>query len=68
MTCIRCAGPLCSQIQKDRGLCGACLTGSSLSALVALAASHPADSEGLPKTWPSDTAWKLDTFGDGAIQ
>ena len=49
-----------------------CLTGASLSALVGLAASHPpfqppvyfgrADFEGLPAKWPSDTAWKRDTF------
>ena len=62
MTCSRCSSPLLNQLQFDRGLCAMCLTGSSLSALVALAASHPADCEGLPKTWPSDTAWKLDTF------
>ncbi len=27
-----------------------------------------ADFEGLPRTWPSDTAWKSDVFGDGEIQ
>jgi len=58
--------------------CSECRPASSLSALVGIVAAnqperpafqppiyfgHPrADFEGLPAKWPSDTAWKRDTF------
>lgn len=40
MTCSRCSAAIVTPEQAERGLCGNCLTGASLSALVGLAASH----------------------------
>ena len=64
MTCSRCSAPLLNQIQFDRGLCAMCLTGSSLSALVALAASQPIQPPicFVAETLTRDREWKAEQF------
>lgn len=64
MTCSRCSAAIVTSEQFDRGLCATCITTSSLSALVALAAAPQ------PFMAPiyfgnhqrSDREWKADQF------
>lgn len=58
MSCSRCSSPLVTPEQFERGLCGMCLTTSSLSALVALAA------ESVPESLTHDRQWKATQFSN----
>ena len=63
VTCSRCSAPLLNST-STAGLCDTCLTGSSLSALVALAASQPIQPPicFVAETLTRDREWRAEQF------